>query len=93
MRRPYGLVLHSQAARLVHELALMESVVDAVVDQVGDLRVVRVRLEIGKLSGVAIDAMRFAFDVCVKDTTLDNAELLIDELDGAELRLVEVEVL
>jgi hydrogenase nickel incorporation protein HypA/HybF len=55
--------------------------------------VVRVRLEIGKLSGVAIDAMRFAFDVCVKDTTLDNAELLIDELDGAELRLVEVEVL
>ena len=80
--RDVGLVLHSQAARLVHELALMESVVDAVVEQIGAQRVTRVRLEIGRLSGVAIDAMRFSFDVCVKGTTLDGAELDIVEIAG-----------
>jgi Zn finger protein HypA/HybF involved in hydrogenase expression len=37
--------------------------------------------------------MRFAFDVCVKDTTLDGAELEIAEPAGTELRLTEVEVL
>lgn len=67
----------------MHELALMESVVDAVVDQIGEERVAVVRLEIGELSGVAIDALRFSFDVCTEGTVLDGAELAIVQVAGA----------
>ncbi len=82
-------------ARDVHELALMESVVDAVIDQIGDARVAVVRLEVGELAGVAVDAMRFSFDVCVRGTVLEGAALEIVEIAGrarcrscgAELRL------
>lgn len=70
------------AARVVHELALMESVVDAVLDQIGDHEVAVVRLEIGQLAGVAVDAMRFCFDVCVKGTRLDGATLDVISLPG-----------
>ncbi len=76
------LVSHSQPARVVHELALMESVVEAVVDRLGDQKVAVVRLEIGELAGVAIDAMRFSFDVCVQGTSLDGAQLDIVKVAG-----------
>lgn len=64
----------------VHELALTESVVQAIAARVGAERVVRVRLEIGRLVAVLPDAMRFCFDVCAKDTPLDGAALEIDEV-------------
>jgi hydrogenase nickel incorporation protein HypA/HybF len=64
----------------VHELALTESVVQAITERLGDRHVVRVRLEIGRLVAVLPDAMRFCFDVCTKDTPLDGAVLEIDEL-------------
>lgn len=64
----------SQTARVVHELALMESVVDAVVEQI-DAPVAVVRLEIGALAGVDLDALRFCFGVCTANSALANAEL------------------
>jgi len=66
----------------VHELALMESVVDAVVDQIGEERVAVVRLEIGELAGVAIDALEFSFGVCTQGTALAGAELVIVHVAG-----------
>ena len=64
----------------VHELALTESVVQAITDKLGDTPVVRVRLEIGRLVAVLPDAMRFCFDVCTRDTPLAGAVLEIDEV-------------
>lgn len=61
-------------ARLVHELAVMESVVDTIVERVAD-PVAVVRLEIGELAGVDVDALRFCFGVCTQATTLAGAEL------------------
>jgi hydrogenase nickel incorporation protein HypA/HybF len=58
----------------VHELALMESVVDQIAGQI-DAQVALVRLEIGELAGVDVDALRFCFGVCTHDTALANAEL------------------
>ena len=66
----------------MHELAIMQSVVDAVADQIGDRQIVRVRLEIGELSGVACDALRFCFDVCVPETPLANASLELATIAG-----------
>jgi hydrogenase nickel incorporation protein HypA/HybF len=59
----------------VHELAVTESLVDAIVERVPNGRVVRVRLDIGRLSGVEPDAVRFCFDVCARGTTLEGAVL------------------
>ncbi len=53
----------------------MESMVEAVVDRVGYEHVAAVHLEIGALAGVDLDALRFCFEVCTKDTTLAGAEL------------------
>ena len=66
----------------VHELALMESVVTTVLEAVQDARVVRLRLEVGRLTAVVPDALRFCFDVCVKDTSLEGATLEIEETPG-----------
>jgi hydrogenase nickel incorporation protein HypA/HybF len=66
----------------VHELAITESIVAAVVERMAGTPVRRVRLEIGRLSGVVPDAVRFCFDLVTAGTTLDGAVLEIDEPGG-----------
>jgi len=66
----------------MHELAITESLVAAVADQTGDARVTRVSLEIGRLSGVVPDSVRFCFDLCAKGTRLEGAALEIAEIPG-----------
>lgn len=48
-------------------------------------KVNKITLEIGKLSCVAPDALRFGFDVVMKDSLAENAELVITELEGRGL--------
>jgi hydrogenase nickel incorporation protein HypA/HybF len=76
----------------MHELAITESVVEAVTERIASGRITRVVLEIGRLSGVVPDSVRFCFEVCAAGTRLEGAELDIVELGGRELRLKEVEV-
>jgi hydrogenase nickel incorporation protein HypA/HybF len=66
----------------MHELAITESVVAAVRDHVGPAHVIRVQLQIGKLSGVVPESVRFCFDVCTQGTTLAGATLDIVETPG-----------
>jgi hydrogenase nickel incorporation protein HypA/HybF len=66
----------------VHELSVTQSVVDAVVEKLGESRVVRLRLEIGRLSGVVVDSVRFCFDLVAEGTTLEGATLEVDEPAG-----------
>ena len=66
----------------MHEMAITQSVVDAVSERIGPERVARVVLEIGRLSGVVPDALRFCFEICAKDTTLEGAALEIREIAG-----------
>jgi hydrogenase nickel incorporation protein HypA/HybF len=66
----------------VHELAITESIVAAVVEKMADTPVRRVHLSIGRLSGVVPDAVRFCFDLVAAGTTLDGAVLEIDEPGG-----------
>ena len=62
----------------VHELALSETVVHMVRERLGEARVVRVRLEVGRLMAVVPEAMRFCFDVCTRGTSLDGAVIEIE---------------
>jgi hydrogenase nickel incorporation protein HypA/HybF len=66
----------------MHELAITQSIVDAVSDRAGGASVSVVRVRVGKLSGVLPHAMRFAFEVVTTDTTLHGAELVIEEPPG-----------
>jgi hydrogenase nickel incorporation protein HypA/HybF len=66
----------------VHELALMESMVSAVVERVGAARVTTVRLEIGRLAAVVPEALSFCFDVCAQGTSLEGARLEITSIAG-----------
>lgn len=68
----------------MHELSITQAVVDTVVDHLGpDAEVVVVRLEIGKLSGVVVDSVRFCYDLVVEDTPLAGSRLEVDEPAGA----------
>jgi hydrogenase nickel incorporation protein HypA/HybF len=66
----------------VHELAIAESVIEAVLAKTGDRPVRVVRLQIGRLSGVVPDALLFAFEVATEGTPLQGAALQIDEPSG-----------
>jgi len=66
----------------MHELAVVESIVAAVGEKIRPRRAARVRLQVGALSGVLPEALRFCFDLCARGTTLDGAALEIDEIPG-----------
>jgi hydrogenase nickel incorporation protein HypA/HybF len=69
----------------MHELAITQSVVDAVLERTGDRRVTTVRVKVGRLSGVVPDAMRFCFDLVTAGTTLEGARLEIEQPPGRAL--------
>jgi hydrogenase nickel incorporation protein HypA/HybF len=69
----------------MHELSLLWSVREILEQNALTQKfnkVTRVTLEIGKLSNVEPDALRFCFDVVMKDSLAEDAELIISELDG-----------
>jgi hydrogenase nickel incorporation protein HypA/HybF len=66
----------------VHELAITQSVVEAIDERCAGARVSRVLLEIGKLSGVVPDAVRFCFELVAAGTALQGARLDIEEPGG-----------
>ena len=63
----------------MHELAIAESVVDTVTQRLPGAKVTCVRLEIGALSGVVPDSIRFCFDLATEGTGLAGARLEITE--------------
>ena len=72
----------------MHELSLLENVREILEDHAvkqNFSKVTKVTLEIGKLSCIEPDALRFGFDVVMKDSLAENAELIITELNGLGL--------
>jgi hydrogenase nickel incorporation protein HypA/HybF len=76
----------------VHELSITRNVVAIVSERAEGQRVTRVRLEIGRLTAVVPDSIRFCFDICAQGTPLAGAELEIVESAGQELLIKEMEV-
>ncbi len=72
----------SRSRTPMHELAITQDIVEAVCARAGGARVVKVVVEIGKLSLVLPDAVRFCFELCCEDTPLAGAELEIVEPPG-----------
>ena len=76
----------------MHELALATEVVSICTARADGARVVRVRLEVGRLAAVLPDALRFCFDACAHGTPVEGAALDIIETQGEELRVKDMEV-
>ncbi len=68
----------------MHEMGIALQIIEiataSIPPDAGDVRVEKVNLKIGKLAAVVSDSLRFCFEIAVKDTPLDGAELHIEEL-------------
>jgi hydrogenase nickel incorporation protein HypA/HybF len=82
----------------MHEMSLAEGIRCTVMDQAqahGFTRVTRLRLEIGRFAGVEKPALEFAFDVVMRGSPAEGAELSLIDLPGRALCydcMVEVEI-
>ena len=67
----------------MHELGITRSVVAICSERAAGAQVRRVTLEIGKLSAVLPDSLRFCYDICARGTSLEGSVLEIIEVPGA----------
>jgi hydrogenase nickel incorporation protein HypA/HybF len=66
----------------MHELSITQSIVSICEENAGGAAVKRVTVEIGKLSAIMPDSVRFCFEVCAAGTVVEGAELVIVETPG-----------
>jgi len=69
----------------MHEMSICESILGVIREQAraqNFTRVDRISLEIGPLAGVEIEALKFGFDVVMRNTLADGARLEIIETEG-----------
>ena len=66
----------------MHELGLVQEVIEILSQASRGRKVSRVVLEIGKLSAVLPDAVRFCFDLAAEGTPAEGATLSIVETPG-----------
>ena len=68
----------------MHEMGIALQIIEiataSIPPNLENVRIETVNLKIGKLAAVVPDSLRFCFDVAVKDTPLDGAKLVIQEL-------------
>ena len=77
----------------MHELGITQQVVEIVCRRAEGRRVLRVVLEIGKLTVVLPDAVRFCFDLCCEGTEAAGAALEIVEIPArARCRACQTEI-
>jgi hydrogenase nickel incorporation protein HypA/HybF len=67
----------------MHELSIAESIVAVVERHARGRRVTRVEVSVGHLRQVVPSALEFAFELTTKDTPLDGAELVLEEVPAA----------
>jgi hydrogenase nickel incorporation protein HypA/HybF len=87
----------------VHELSIVEALIEQVEKELRgsghEGRVTRLELQIGRLSGVNPEAIRFALELLSPDTPVEGAEVEIDQprancvcsACGAETPIEEIE--
>jgi hypothetical protein len=77
----------------MHELGLTMNIVAICEEHAAGRKVTRVRLELGTLSAVMADALRFCFDVVAAGTVVEGATLeIVEVVDGRDLAVKEMEV-
>jgi hydrogenase nickel incorporation protein HypA/HybF len=66
----------------MHELGITQNIIAIVTENAQGKKVQRVLLEVGKLSAIMPDAIKFCFDICAQGTIVEGAILEILEIPG-----------
>jgi hydrogenase nickel incorporation protein HypA/HybF len=69
----------------MHELSVAQSIIsiaENAAPKTSNTSITSIHLQIGELSGIELEPLRFAFSVIKKDTLLENAELDIELIRG-----------
>ena len=69
----------------MHELSVVTSIIKTAKEEVdtnGGGKIVEIILEIGKLSGVEIQSLYFIWELCSKDTVLEDSKVTLLEPEG-----------
>lgn len=66
----------------MHELGITQNIIAIVSENAQNKKVQRVLLEVGKLSAIMPDAIKFCFDICTQGTIVEGAILEILEIPG-----------
>jgi hydrogenase nickel incorporation protein HypA/HybF len=68
----------------MHEMGIAMEIVEiaraSVPADMPGAKIQRVNLQVGKLSAIVPDSLRFCFDLVARDTPLEGAELAIEEI-------------
>jgi hydrogenase nickel incorporation protein HypA/HybF len=67
----------------VHEMAITQSVVEAVCEHAAGRHVHSVKVEVGALTAVVPDAMQFCFELATEGTVADGARLDLNVQPGS----------
>jgi len=71
----------------VHEFSIVQALLDQVTESISEAgqsgRVVRLDLIVGRLSGVHVDSLRFAFDLLAPESVAEGAQLGIEQKPAA----------
>ena len=76
----------------MHELAVMQFLVEAVEESVPSGRIRAVHLQIGDASGCQSGPLVFSFEVATLGTRLEGAALEVERVAGESVRITELEV-
>jgi len=86
----------------MHEISLIENIIDIITSEMRKYNITKVsiiRLRIGKMSHVVPEALTFGFEAMSKDTPLEGAELVIENVptkgrcDNCETEFVMTDIL
>lgn len=68
----------------MHEMGIAMEIIDiataSIPEDLKGVKVERVNVQVGKLSAIVPGSLSFCFDMAIKDTALEGAELNIEEL-------------
>jgi hydrogenase nickel incorporation protein HypA/HybF len=85
----------------MHELSIAVALIELASEEAarqGEIRVAALHVQIGRLSGVVSDALRFSFDLAAEGTPIEGARLEIEDVPvtvrcdacGAERTLADI---
>ena len=69
----------------MHEMSIALSIIDMVADQAGkaDAKAVKeLELDIGTMSGIEVDALKFSLDAACRDTLLATSKIKINVIQA-----------
>ena len=69
----------------MHELSIVSSVVDSVMESLAaypGARVKEVRLRVGALASVVEDSLQFCYEIATEDTPLEGSRLVVEDPAG-----------